>query len=322
MNRFPVENVDKVNSAKVADKATSDSDGKNIVSTYLKLLGTYIKNLSISGKNITVTHGDGTTSTLTTQDTTYSLPTGNASTIGGLKLSDSTSSTSSTTGGIAATPKAVKSAYDLANTTKNNSITGLSVSGKTITYTKGDGTTGTITTQDTNTTYSAATASDLGLVKIGSNITVSSGTISLTKSNVTTALGYTPPTTNTTYSTGTASTAGLTKLYTSTGTSTDGTMTRAAITSALSSTSSYPQVAMAHYNKWYLNCTRCKSDGTSSTTGSATYVKLPSGGTWYYIIFHTVAVKIGSCHGGSILSLSQEFDGTTDFLSMIAIRIA
>ena len=232
MNRFPVENVDKVNSAKVADKATSDSNGSNIVSTYLKLLGTYIKNLSISGKNITVTHDDGTTSTLTTQDTTYSLPTGNASTIGGLKLSDSTSSTSSTTGGIAATPNAVKSAYDLANTTKNNSITGLSVSGKTITYTKGDGTTGTITTQDT--TYSAATTSALGLVKIGSNITISSGTISLTKSNVTTALGYTPPTTNTTYSTGTENTAGLTKLYTSTGTSTDGTMTRAAITSALS----------------------------------------------------------------------------------------
>ena len=40
-----------------------------------------------------------------------------------------------------------------------------------------------------------------------------------------------PP--NTTYSTGNATTAGLTKLYTSTGTSTDGTMTRAAITTAL-----------------------------------------------------------------------------------------
>lgn len=43
-------------------------------------------------------------------------------------------------------------------------ITGLSVSGKTITYTKGDGTTGTITTQDTNTTYSAATTSADGLM--------------------------------------------------------------------------------------------------------------------------------------------------------------
>lgn len=66
---------------------------------------------------------------------------------------------------------------------------------------------------DTNTTYSAgtnisisgttinctysyslptATSSVLGGVKIGSNITVSSGTISLSKSNVTSALGYTP----------------------------------------------------------------------------------------------------------------------------------
>ena len=43
-------------------------------------------------------------------------------------------------------------------------IKGLSVSGKIITYTKGDGTTGTITTQDTNTTYSAATQSAAGLM--------------------------------------------------------------------------------------------------------------------------------------------------------------
>lgn len=47
----------------------------------------------------------------------------------------------------------------------DKAITGMSVSGKVITYTKGDGTTGTITTQDTNTTYSAmtgATASAAG----------------------------------------------------------------------------------------------------------------------------------------------------------------
>lgn len=49
----------------------------------------------------------------------------------------------------------------------DETITGLSVSGKTITYTKGDGSTGTITTQDTNTTYSTATSSTAGLVKIG-----------------------------------------------------------------------------------------------------------------------------------------------------------
>lgn len=48
-----------------------------------------------------------------------------------------------------------------------------------------------------------ATTTTKGGVIVGSNISVSSGTISLTKSNVTTALGYTPPTTNTTYTAGT-----------------------------------------------------------------------------------------------------------------------
>jgi len=44
-----------------------------------------------------------------------------------------------------------------------------------------------------NYTLPAATASALGGVKIGSNITNTAGTISLTKANVTNALGYTPP---------------------------------------------------------------------------------------------------------------------------------
>lgn len=51
----------------------------------------------------------------------------------------------------------------------------------------------------TDTVYSLPTASSsvLGGIKVGSNITLSSGVISLTKANVTSALGYTPPTTNT-----------------------------------------------------------------------------------------------------------------------------
>lgn len=57
--------------------------------------------------------------------------------------------------------------------------------------------------------FPTATSSTLGGVKIGSNITVSSGTISLTKANVTSALGYTPPTTDTTYSVATTSANGL-----------------------------------------------------------------------------------------------------------------
>lgn len=55
----------------------------------------------------------------------------------------------------------------------------------------------------------------------------------LTKTDVTNALGYTPPTTNTTYSTGTATRAGITKLYQETGIHTDGAMTQVAITEAL-----------------------------------------------------------------------------------------
>lgn len=43
----------------------------------------------------------------------------------------------------------------------------------------------------------AATTSVLGGVKTGANITNTSGTISLTKANVTAALGYTPPTADT-----------------------------------------------------------------------------------------------------------------------------
>lgn len=61
----------------------------------------------------------------------------------------------------------------------------------------------------TDHTYGAATASVLGLVKIGSNLTIASGLLSLTKANVTAALGYIPPTTNTTYYNATQREAGL-----------------------------------------------------------------------------------------------------------------
>lgn len=59
-----------------------------------------------------------------------------------------------------------------------------------------------------------ATSSVLGGVKTGANITNNSGTISLTKANVTNALGYTPPTTDTKYTlpTADASTLGGVKL--------------------------------------------------------------------------------------------------------------
>lgn len=60
---------------------------------------------------------------------------------------------------------ATKATQDSAGQQINTTyIKGLSVSGTTVTYTKGDGSTGTITTQDTNTTYSNATTSAAGLM--------------------------------------------------------------------------------------------------------------------------------------------------------------
>lgn len=60
-----------------------------------------------------------------------------------------------------------------------------------------------------DTTYSAATSSTLGLVRVGSNISNSYGTISLTDDDVTNALGYKPPRQDTTYGLATTSSNGL-----------------------------------------------------------------------------------------------------------------
>ena len=91
---------------------------------------------------------------------------------------------------------------------------------------------------------SAAGAKTSGLYKISTDATGHvTGAAAVTKADIT-GLGI--PGTNTTYNTGTASVAGLTKLYTSTGTGTDGSMTRSAITSALNGKS-----GTAHTHRGY-----------------------------------------------------------------------
>ena len=67
----------------------------------------------------------------------------------------------------------------------------------------GDLPTGGGVSSGSNYTLPTASSSTLDGVKIGSNISVSDGTISLAKSNVTSALGYTPATTNNASFTGT-----------------------------------------------------------------------------------------------------------------------
>ena len=58
---------EKLSTTGTAAKATADASGQNIADTY-------IKGLSVNGRTITYTKGDGTTGTITTQDTTYTHP--------------------------------------------------------------------------------------------------------------------------------------------------------------------------------------------------------------------------------------------------------
>lgn len=94
----------------------------------------------------------------------------------------------------------------------------------------------TIELTDTKYTHPSYTSKSNGLYKVTVDATGHvSGTTAVSKADIT-ALGI--PSTNTTYSTGTTSALGLTKLYAGTGTATDGTMTQAAIKSALDGKSS------------------------------------------------------------------------------------
>ena len=165
--------------ASTATKATQDSAGQQITTTY-------IKGLSASGTTLTITKGDGSTSTITTQDTNTDTKVTQLATtttnyrplmMGYTNSTDvSTLAASVTnithvstniyaqpsTGTIFATTfkgalsgnasTATKATQDSAGQQINTTyIKGLSVSGTKLTITKGDGSTSTITTQDTNT---------------------------------------------------------------------------------------------------------------------------------------------------------------------------
>lgn len=78
-----------------------------------------------------------------------------------VKYATSAGSASSATHASTA-DSATKATQDSAGNNINTTyVKNLSVSGRTITFTKGDGTTGTITTQDTNTTYNALTNDEI-----------------------------------------------------------------------------------------------------------------------------------------------------------------
>lgn len=118
--------ITRVNSAASADSATKaaqDSAGQQINTTY-------IKSLSIKGKTITYTKGNGATGTITTQDTTYSKLSQFQNDVGYITSAGSCAY---------ATKAALDSAGQQIDTTYVKSLT---LNGRTLTYTKGNGATG------------------------------------------------------------------------------------------------------------------------------------------------------------------------------------
>lgn len=139
-----------------------------------------------SSGNVTISVSGGGSS----GGSNYTLPTASSSTLGGVKIGSGL--TINTSGVVSAdvtssTLTAYAKATDLSAVAKSGSYNDLSNK----------------PTIPSAYTLPNATSSTLGGVKVGSNISVSNGTISLTKSNVTSALGYSPATTNNASFTGT-----------------------------------------------------------------------------------------------------------------------
>ena len=143
-----------------------------------------------------------------------------------------------------------------------NTIKALSISGKTITYTKGDGTTGTLTTQDTNTTYSKATSSALGLVKIGYSENGKNYPVELnTDGQMFVNVPWTDTDNNTTYSIATASTAGLVKPVS--------VITKPTLQSVTTTAGKYYQVQMSSDGNMFVNVPWTDNNTTYTFTNKA-----------------------------------------------------
>lgn len=139
-----------------------------------------------SSGNVTISVSGGGSS----GGSNYTLPTASSSTLGGVKIGSGL--TINTSGVVSAdvtasTLTAYAKTTDLSAVAKSGSYNDLSNK----------------PTIPAAYTLPNATSSTLGGVRVGSNISVSNGTISVTKSNVTSALGYTPATTNNASFTGT-----------------------------------------------------------------------------------------------------------------------
>ena len=219
----------KAASATTADsatKATQDGNGKVIADTYatkaeLKILGDDQSELVTAvnekqdkltaGANITIAD-DGT---ISAKDTVYTLPTASDTTLGGVKVDTALSSTSTNP--------------------VQNKVINTALSGKLSTSGTAAKATADASGNNIVNTYATKTALSEGLATKQATLTTSnikgSGSVTVGISDGVITVSGTDN--NTTYSTGTATTSGLTKLYTGTGTNTDGTMTQAALNTAL-----------------------------------------------------------------------------------------
>ena len=285
-----VANASTANYAKAASTATVDSAGQAINTTY-------IKNLAVSGRTITFTKGNGATATITTQDTntTYDAFKGATSSanggpglvpapttananqylkgdgtwanisgvIAGTKVNNASEADHASRADNAATATA-DSAGQIINTTYVKGVTG---SNATVTVTKGNGDTAAFTVNNVANAGKATNDSagqNINTTYIKS-ITYSGHTVTVTKGNGATSTFDTADN-NTTYVTGTETTSGLTKLYGSSGTSTDGTMTRAAITNLVAQTKSTLETAIGKINSFEIVV--IDQGGSLPTTGA------------------------------------------------------
>ena len=285
-----VSNASTANYAKAASTATVDSAGQAINTTY-------IKDLSVNGRTITFTKGNGATAAITTQDTntTYDAFKGATSSanggpglvpapttananqylkgdgtwanisgvIAGTKVNNASEADHASRADNAATATA-DSAGQIINTTYVKGVTG---SNATVTVTKGDGSTSAFTVNNVANAGKATNDSagqNINTTYIKS-ITYSGHTVTVTKGNGTTSTFDTADN-NTTYVTGTETTSGLTKLYGSSGTSTDGTMTRAAITNLVAQTKSALETTIGKINSFEIVV--IDQGGSLPTTGA------------------------------------------------------
>ena len=290
----------KIGTSETAAAANKDGSGNVITDTY-------IKGLASSGTTVTFTKGDNSTGSFQTQDTTYG--TGSSAEAGLTKLYGSKGTNTDGT----MTQNAINSelnGLDNSKLAKSDGVTGFSVNGSTVTYTKGDGSTGSFQTH--NTEYGNATTATAGIVKladstgqseddvmtqkavsdaltgkVGTSQAVSSlssdgTTVTYTKADGSTASFQTQ---DTTYGNATTGTAGLVRLKDSTGQSETDVMTQKAVSDALSDKAATSQ-AVSSLSSDGSTVTYTRVDGStgsfqtqnteygSATTATAGIVKL------------------------------------------------